>query len=90
MPLWLHEKLWVPSTIRRELKPYAGPILYAEHHMSHAASAFLPSPYEEAAIEVREIQDRTLGAVYDVIREVNLRVNELASGLLTPKREGES
>ena len=50
MPVWLHEKLWVPSTIRKELKPYKGPILYAEHHMSHAASAFLPSPYEEAGI----------------------------------------
>jgi carbamoyltransferase len=50
MPVWLHEKLWVPSTIRKELKPYSGPILYAEHHMSHAASAFLPSPFEEAAI----------------------------------------
>jgi carbamoyltransferase len=50
MPVWLHEKLWVPSIIRKELKPYKGPILFAEHHMSHAASCFLPSPYEEAAI----------------------------------------
>ena len=50
MPVWLHEKLWVPSIIRKELKPYAGPILFAEHHMSHAASCFLPSPFEEAAI----------------------------------------
>ena len=50
MPLWLHEKLWVPSIIRKQLKPYAGPILFAEHHMSHAASCFLPSPFEEAAI----------------------------------------
>ena len=50
LPLWLHEKLWVPSIIRKELKPYKGPILFAEHHMSHAASAFLPSPFEEAAI----------------------------------------
>ena len=50
MPLWLHEKLWVPSIIRKELKPYKGPILFAEHHMSHAASCFLPSPFEEAAI----------------------------------------
>jgi carbamoyltransferase len=50
MPLWLHEKLWVPSMIRKELKPYKGPILFAEHHMSHAASCFLPSPFEEAAI----------------------------------------
>jgi carbamoyltransferase len=50
MPVWLHEKLWVPSIIRKELKPYKGPILFAEHHTSHAASCFLPSPFEEAAI----------------------------------------
>jgi len=50
IPLWLHEKLWVPSLIRRELRPYRGPILFAEHHMSHAASCFLVSPFEEAAI----------------------------------------
>jgi len=50
MPVWLHEKLWVPAIIRKELKPYKGPILFAEHHVSHAASCFLPSPFEEAAI----------------------------------------
>jgi carbamoyltransferase len=50
MPIWLHEKLWVPAIIRKQLKPYKGPILFAEHHMSHAASCFLPSPYDEAAI----------------------------------------
>ena len=50
MPLWIHEKLWIPSMIRKELRPYKGPILFAEHHMSHAASCFLVSPYEEAAI----------------------------------------
>jgi carbamoyltransferase len=50
MPLWVKEKLWMPSLIRKELRPYKGPILFAEHHMSHAASCFLVSPYEEAAI----------------------------------------
>jgi carbamoyltransferase len=50
IPVWLHEKLWVPSAIRKELKPYAGPILFAEHHTSHAASCFLVSPFEEAGI----------------------------------------
>jgi carbamoyltransferase len=50
IPVWLHEKLWVPAVIRKELRPYKGPILFAEHHMSHAASAFLVSPFEEAAI----------------------------------------
>ena len=50
MPVWLHEKLWTRSLIRKSLKPYKGPILFAEHHMSHAASCFLVSPFEEAAI----------------------------------------
>jgi carbamoyltransferase len=50
MPLWIREKLWIPSMIRKELAPYKGPIFFAEHHMSHAASCFLVSPYEEAAI----------------------------------------
>jgi carbamoyltransferase len=50
MPPWIKEKLWMPSLIRRELRPYKGPILFAEHHMSHAASCFLVSPFEEAAI----------------------------------------
>jgi carbamoyltransferase len=50
MPVWMKEKLWVPSLIRRELKPYKGPIYFAEHHTSHAASCFLVSPFEEAAI----------------------------------------
>jgi carbamoyltransferase len=50
MPVWIKEKLWVPSHIRRELRPYSGPIYFAEHHMSHAASCFLVSPFDEAAI----------------------------------------
>ncbi len=50
IPPWIKEKLWIPSLIRKELRPYKGPILFAEHHMSHAASCFLVSPYEEAAI----------------------------------------
>jgi carbamoyltransferase len=49
MPIWLKEKLWIPQTIRKELK-YEGKILFTEHHLSHAASAFLVSPFKEAAI----------------------------------------
>ena len=48
-PLWVKEKLHMEKQIRRSLG-YEGEILYAEHHESHAASAFFPSPYEEAAI----------------------------------------
>jgi carbamoyltransferase len=50
MPVWIKEKLWVPAIVRKQLRPYKGPILFAEHHMSHAASCFLVSPFEEAAI----------------------------------------
>lgn len=49
LPLWLKHKLWIPETIRKELD-YDGEILFTEHHQSHAASAFYPSPFQEAAI----------------------------------------
>jgi carbamoyltransferase len=48
-PLWIKDKLYIDQHIRDEMG-YDGPILYAEHHESHAASAFFPSPFEEAAI----------------------------------------
>ncbi|HXI14347.1 MAG TPA: carbamoyltransferase [Thermoanaerobaculia bacterium] len=49
MPVWLKEKLHVTREIR-ELTNFTGPILYARHHESHAASAFYPSPFDEAAV----------------------------------------
>ena len=49
MPLWLRQKLSIRELIRRELD-YQGTILFTEHHESHAASAFFPSPFERAAI----------------------------------------
>ncbi len=48
-PLWLRKKLWIPHLIKKELG-YAGEVLMCEHHISHAASAFLVSPYKESAI----------------------------------------
>jgi carbamoyltransferase len=49
IPVWLKEKLLVPKALKSALG-YEGEILFAEHHQSHAASAFFPSPFEEAAI----------------------------------------
>lgn len=49
MPLWLGKKLHVPKVVEREIG-FHGDILFTEHHESHAASAFYPSPFEEAAI----------------------------------------
>ncbi len=49
MPLWLTNRLFLEEKIREELGTEA-PILFGDHHESHAASAFFPSPFEEAAI----------------------------------------
>lgn len=49
MPLWIKEKLWMKEFIKNELG-YDRKILFPEHHESHAASAFYPSPFNEAAI----------------------------------------
>ncbi len=49
MPLWLKQKLWINHLIRKETE-FRKDIIYAEHHQSHAASAFLVSPFKEAAI----------------------------------------
>ena len=50
MPLWLSEKLWMADDIRDRVDGYDGEILFGDHHESHAASAFYPSPFEQAAI----------------------------------------
>ena len=53
MPVWIKEKLFMRRTISRELTSLGfgnAKLYFTEHHLSHAASAFYPSPYEEAAI----------------------------------------
>ncbi|NND70234.1 MAG: carbamoyltransferase [Rhodothermales bacterium] len=49
MPLWLKEKLWMDQTIKDRLD-HDVKVYFPEHHQSHAASAFFPSPFESAAI----------------------------------------
>lgn len=53
LPSWLREKLWIPLQIEKALKPLGfdleGKIHFAQHHQSHAASAFFPSPFDRAA-----------------------------------------
>ena len=49
VPVWMKQKIWIKDIIRRELK-FAGALIFPEHHESHAASAFFPSPFQEAAI----------------------------------------
>ncbi len=51
LPLWVRQKLFLPREIDRGLGgDYRGPIYFTGHHEAHAASAFLPSPFEEAAV----------------------------------------
>jgi carbamoyltransferase len=49
MPLWLREKLWIREQVSKEAG-FKGKVLFTEHHESHAASAFFPSPFESAAV----------------------------------------
>ncbi|HEX8072009.1 MAG TPA: carbamoyltransferase [Pyrinomonadaceae bacterium] len=49
MPLWLREKLWIREQVEQHCR-YKGQVLFTEHHESHAASAFFPSPFESAAV----------------------------------------
>jgi carbamoyltransferase len=49
MPMWLGQKLWLADDIQRELG-IEKQILFGDHHESHAASAFYPSPFEQAAV----------------------------------------
>ena len=49
MPVWLKKKLWMGDEIRKSLG-WDGRVIFPEHHQSHAASAFFPSPFREAAI----------------------------------------
>ena len=54
MPVWFREKLWIPFLIERSLQQLGyhppGDVWFTEHHESHAASAFFPSPFESAAV----------------------------------------
>jgi carbamoyltransferase len=49
IPVWIKEKIWMKALIAKELGGYEGKLIFPEHHESHAASAFFPSPYPEAA-----------------------------------------
>ena len=49
IPIWLKQKLWIRNIIEKELN-YKKEIVFVEHHVSHAASAFFPSGYEEAMV----------------------------------------
>ena len=73
MPLWLQEKLWIPDLIEKEIH-FGGKVLFPEHHESHAASAFFPSPFQRAAIltidGVGEMATSSIGVGRDNVVEI--------------------
>jgi len=73
IPLWLKEKIWIPQTIRKELD-YQGDILMIEHHLSHAASTFLVSPFSEAAILTIDGVGEWATATYGIGKENQIEI----------------
>ncbi|MFX0194918.1 MAG: carbamoyltransferase [Candidatus Hodarchaeota archaeon] len=78
IPLWIKQKLWIPDLIREETG-YQGIIIYPEHHESHAASAFFPSPFQRAAFltmdGVGEWTTTSFGVGHDNILEINSEIH---------------
>jgi len=77
MPVWIKQKLWIPDIIKRELG-YQGKIIFPEHHESHAASAFFPSPFKNAAFltmdGVGEWTTTSFGIGYDHTLEIDSEI----------------
>jgi len=74
VPLWLREKLWIKDLLRRELE-YEGRILFPEHHQSHAASAFFPSPFAAAAFLTLDGVGEWATASFGVGRGNHIEIN---------------
>lgn len=75
LPVWLKEKMWIPQTIKKDLS-YDGSVLFTEHHVSHAASAFLVSPFEEAAILTIDGVGEWETSTYGIGRGTSIRLGK--------------
>lgn len=74
MITWLTDKLWVQDLIQRTLRVPRAKILFSDHHLSHAASAFLCSPFEEAAILTVDGVGEWATATYGIGRHNEIRI----------------
>ena len=92
MVAWLNEKLWVKSIMMDKLGLPADKVLFIEHHLSHAASAFFASPFEEAAVltidGVGEWTTTSLGRATASWEDGTLNRIELTSELRFPHSLG--
>lgn len=73
---WMLDKLWVAGTLQSELGVSRDKILFSDHHLSHAASAFLCSPFEEAAILTVDGVGEWLTAACGVGRDTDIRLTK--------------
>jgi len=73
LPLWLKKKLWIRELIKNELE-YNGEILFPEHHLSHAASAFFPSPFQDAAFITMDGVGEWATASYGIGEDNNVKI----------------
>lgn len=75
MATWLTDKLWVRHTIQSELGIAKEKVLFTQHHLSHAASAFFASPFDEAAIMTVDGVGEWATATWGVGKGTNLTLN---------------
>jgi len=73
LPLWIKQKIWMKEVITRELD-FEGKIIFPEHHESHAASAFFPSPFQEAAFLTLDGVGEWTTASYGVGKDNQVRI----------------
>jgi len=74
MITWVIDKLWVASTLEAELGISRDKVLFSDHHLSHAASAFLCSPFEEAAILTVDGVGEWVTATYGLGKGTDIRL----------------
>ncbi|MBT3407215.1 carbamoyltransferase [Candidatus Woesearchaeota archaeon] len=75
IPSWINQKLRIVSKIKKDLK-YSGDILFIEHHMAHAASSFLVSPFKKAAILTLDGVGEWTTTAYGVGEENNIELKK--------------
>ena len=75
MPVWIKQKLWLKEEIAGKLG-YQGKILFTDHHESHAASAFFPSPFKEAAVITMDGVGEWATSSYGIGRDNELHVKK--------------